>query len=458
MPRGIRTAKKLVIISGDDQQGTPGATLTKPFVVEVRDQSDKPLPGVQVTFAVSSGGGTLSATGVMTNSNGRAQSRLTLGPNTGTNSVTVFVTGIQEKRTFNSEGIQTPAKLAVISGDNQQGPPGAALAKPFAVEVRDQSDKPLPGVQVTFAVSSGGGTLSATSVTTDSNGRAESTFTLGPNLGTNTVTVSVTGIQVKQTFNAEGIRTAKMIVIISGDDQQGTPGAALTKPFVVEVRDQSDKPLPGVQVTFAVSSGGGVLSATSVTTASNGRAESTLTLGPNPGANIITVSVAGSQNSDTFNAEGIRIPETLEIISGGDQEGPHGVTLENPFIVEVRDQSGESLPGVQVTFSVTGGRGTLSATSVTTDSNGRAESTLRLGANPGANTVTVSVSGIQEKQTFTAQGIRIPETLEIISGGGQQDCPVRRLKTRLWCRCGITRTNPWLVFKSRSRLPLAAGR
>ena len=40
------------------------------------------------------------------------------------------------------------------------------------------------------------------------------------------------------------------LVIISGDDQQGTPGAALPNPLIVEVRDLDNNPLPDVQVTF----------------------------------------------------------------------------------------------------------------------------------------------------------------------------------------------------------------
>ena len=413
----------LEIFSGGDQEGLPGAALENPFVVEVRDRSDKPLPGVQVTFSVTSGGGTLSATSVTTNSNGRAENILTLGPNPGTNTVTVSVAGSQEKETFNAEGIRIPETLDIISGNDQEGLPGVALENPFVVEVRDQTDKPLPGVQVTFSVTSGGGTLSATSVTTNSNGRAENILTLGPNPGTNTVTVSVTGITHTETFNAEGIRIPKRLKIVSGKDQEGLPGAALENPFVVEVRDQTDKPLPGVQVTFSVTSGGGTLSATSVTTNSNGRAENILTLGPNPGTNTVTVSVAGSQEKETFNAEGIRIPETLDIVSGKDQEGLPGAALENPFVVEVRDQTDKPLPGVQVTFSVTSGGGTLSATSVTTNSNGRAENILTLGPNPGTNTVTVSVAGSQEKETFNAEGIRIPETLDIISGNDQEGLP-----------------------------------
>ena len=399
---GIRIPETLDIVSGNDQEGALGAALENPFVVEVRDPSGDPLPGVQVTFSVSSGGGTLSATSAMADVNGRAESTLTLGPNLGRNTVTVSVTGIQEQQTFTAEGIRIPLAFWIISGDKQQGLPGAALENPFAVEVRDGTDKPLPGVEVTFSVTRGGGTLSVTSVTTDGNGRAESILILGSNAGTNTVTVSVAGIQEKETFNAEGVRIPETLDIISGNDQEGAPGAALENPFVVEVRDQTDKPLPGVQVTFSVTSGGGTLSATSVTTNSNGRAESTLTLGPNPGRNTVTVSVTGIQEQQTFTAEGIRIPLAFWIISGDKQQGLLGEALANPFVVEVRDQSGDPLPGVQVAFSVSSGGGTLSATITTTDNNGRVKSTLTLGPNPGTNTVEVAATGIHRTQSVNA--------------------------------------------------------
>ena len=298
----INNPKTFEIISGDDQQDAPGTTLANPFVVEVRDQCNNPLPEVEVTFSVASGGGVLSGTSVMTDNNGRAESTLTLGPNLGANAVTVSVTRIQEQRTFNAEGIRIPKTLDIISGDGQQDAPGTALANPFVVEVRDQYDEPLPDVEAMFSVTSGGGTLSGTSAMTDVNGRAESTLTLGPNLGANSVTVSVTRMQEQQTFNAEGIRIPKAFEIISGDGQQDAPGTALANPFVVEVRDQYDEPLPDVEVTFSVASGGGVLSGTSVMTDNNGRAESTLTLGPDPGTNSVTVSVTGIQEEQTVTA------------------------------------------------------------------------------------------------------------------------------------------------------------
>ena len=192
----------LSIGSGGNQEGTTGKALANPFVVEVRDQYDAPMAGVTVSFAVSEGGGALSATTAMTDANGRAGSTLTLGSEPGTNSVKVSVEGLSQTEVFSAEASLPPpvtTVLSIVSGDNQEGLTGEALVNPFVIEVRDQYVAPMAGVTVTFAVSEGGGSLSSEMVMTDANGRAESILTLGPNLGRNTVTVSVTGIQAQQT-------------------------------------------------------------------------------------------------------------------------------------------------------------------------------------------------------------------------------------------------------------------
>ena len=94
-------------------------------------------------------------------------------------------------------------KLVKISGGNQQGAPGEELANPFVVAVQDQNGRLLAGVTVTFAVTAGGGTLSATTPTTDANGQAQTTLTLGSMIGTNSVEASVEGIDQTQVFSAE---------------------------------------------------------------------------------------------------------------------------------------------------------------------------------------------------------------------------------------------------------------
>ena len=96
--------------------------------------------------------------------------------------------------------------------------------------------------------------------------------------------------------------------IISGDGQQGAPGAALTRLLVVEVRDQYGNLLPDAAVTFTVTAGEGQLSGRftveHITTDADGRAELILTLGPQPGQNIVGVTLGGHELA-TFTAEGV---------------------------------------------------------------------------------------------------------------------------------------------------------
>ncbi len=92
---------------------------------------------------------------------------------------------------------KTLRALTKISGDNQHGLPNATLPVPFVVDVRDVNNgSPRQGVWVTFTVKTRGGTLSVKRAQTDSNGRVESTLTLGPNQGRYAVKVSAAGTTV----------------------------------------------------------------------------------------------------------------------------------------------------------------------------------------------------------------------------------------------------------------------
>ena len=95
-------------------------------------------------------------------------------------------------------------------------------------------------------------------------------------------------------------------------------------------------------------------------------------------------------------------------ISGDTQEAEAGETLANPLVVQVVDAHGKPMPGMIVTFDVSQDGGTLRTTTATTSSEGKAQTTLRLGATPGANTVTVTAIGILSSVTFTANGTRPP--------------------------------------------------
>ena len=216
-------------------------------------------------------------------------------------------------------------------------------------------------------------------------------------------------------FGAKGRTVPRTMLKVAGDQQQGPFNSALPNPFSVQVQDQDGNPLEGVEVTFAVTAGGGTLSATTATTDANGRAESTLTLGRQLGPNTVEVTVA-DLDPVVFSAVGQAVPQTLAKVSGDEQEGPVSGELAEPFVVSVLDQNGTALAGAAVTFAVKAGEGTLSATTATTDANGRASSILTLGSAPGANTVEAAVAGL-EPVTFTAAA----EATSDFDGDGKTD-------------------------------------
>ena len=215
--------------------------------------------------------------------------------------------------------------LSKISGDNQQGAPGEALANPFVVAVQDQNGNPLAGTTVTFAVTAGGGTLTATTPTTDANGQAQTTLTLGSMLGTNTVQASVEGIDQTQVFSAqdsllESVR--KIVVDVTGSD----PRAVRLYQFELQLQQgwnlihlpltvyAVDNQLLRIQTAadlyeliqptfmFIHSSSEGRFIGTNE--------ETDIELGPNQGIAVLTDAPA------TFTLVGTRLPEPFQFESG----------------------------------------------------------------------------------------------------------------------------------------------
>ncbi|MBC8123675.1 MAG: DUF4082 domain-containing protein [Gemmatimonadaceae bacterium] len=80
---------------------------------------------------------------------------------------------------------------------------------------------------------------------------------------------------------------------VSGDNQNGTVGTALSEPLVVRLTDSSDNPQAGVTISFAITAGDGSISNTSATTDANGQTSTVLTLGATAGVNGVSASAVG---------------------------------------------------------------------------------------------------------------------------------------------------------------------
>ena len=163
------TSETLQKLSGDNQRGSPNKRLPNPFVVAVRDIDNEPVAGVQVKFRVTGGGGYLSVTNPWTDSNGHAQTFLTLG-NSRINRVEASVSGVSERVIFS-----TDSQPQVLITQSQRPPmywvdTGAGTLQRL-VDAKVETLLPSVRNATSFAVDRTGGSLYWTEKISDRTGR-----------------------------------------------------------------------------------------------------------------------------------------------------------------------------------------------------------------------------------------------------------------------------------------------
>ncbi len=469
-------------ISGDNQTGVSGAVLANPFVIEVRAESLSVLERIVVTFTVTAGDGTLSVTHTTTDKNGRAKSTLTLGPNQGTNTVSVSAAGIEGPVTFNAV-----AEAAVdIPDANLRTSIETALHKSPGATITTSEMKTLTNLDASNAnISDLTGLEFATNLTELHLGAewveaertwktSNSVLNLSPLAGltnlkrldlrgnnianishlarltnltwlelwdnrisdlsplselTNLTELTLGGNSISNLSPLAGLPNLATLLLQSNSSSNLSPLAGLTNLTRLGLAGNgiSDlSPLAGLTnlATLGLHGNGisdlsplaGLTNLTKVVLRYN-RISDLSSLVANMGlGNGGTVKVQGNplsyqsihthipalQNRGVTVEFDNRAHSALLKISGDNQNGASLVRLSQPFVVEAQDANGSALVGVSVRFAVTAGGGTLSTTITRTDPNGRAQSTLILGPNLGTNTVSVSATGIEGPATFYA--------------------------------------------------------
>jgi Domain of unknown function (DUF4082)/Bacterial Ig-like domain (group 1) len=370
---------------------------------------------------------------------------------------------------FQALAVPTIAKAA---GDGQTAPAGSVLPTPLTVTVADANGAPIVGTTVTFAVTAGGGTLSATALATDVSGQAVTTLTLGATAGANTVHATAAGVpgsvdfaeagtaasvsgetlfvsQVPTLANVSdgvpyelgmkfqvaragtigairywkapsdtGVHTGRLwavngpsgtqiaSVVFSSESASGWQQQSLPNPVAVQ---------PGTTYVVSVNSAGYFVDtpgglATSIV---NGDLSS-VGDGRNGVFGATGSYPSGSYNNSNYFRDVVYAAApvtTLAKISGDGQTGSAGSPLSAPFTVAVVAADGTPVAGALVTFSVAAGGGTLSVTGAATDATGRASSLLTLGTAGGTNSVHVTATGIANAVDFTAIAAAVGESL-----------------------------------------------
>ena len=354
-----RTPTTLLKISGTEQQAVVNTTLSHPFVVEVRDQHNRAFSGVPVTFSVTAGGGKLSATRATTDENGRAQVSLTLGQTAGTTTVSVSALEISQPVRFTATALLLSSLVTV---------PDAALRTKIATTL----GKP-PSGSLTV-----GDMLRLTALTANNANIRELT---GLHHASNLTTLSLDNNNLSDVSSLAGLPKLK---ILSLDDNNLSDVSSLGELTQLITLSLDNNSLSNVAPLAALTQ------------------LKTLHLRGNPlSYPSLRTPIPAIQASGVVVMVDPRIPTRLLNVSG--TYGVAGTAI--PLVVAVQDQHNRTFSGVPVTFAVTVGGGKLSATTATTDIIGRARTTLTLGGTPGKNTVRVSAAEVPQPVRFTITAI-----------------------------------------------------
>lgn len=300
---------------------------------------------------------------------------------------------------------QVPTKLVPPTTATLAGVVGSKVATIPTVTVADQKGRGIANVWVHWHVASGGGRVTNDSSQTNAGGVATSgDWTLGTQSGSQTLTATASSLPVT-TFTAIAAPGPIQSLLQWSPLQTGTVNTVLPTPPSVRAVDGFGNAVAGVVITFTVTKGGGVLSGAQQTTNADGIATATAwQLGTIAGDQtlIAVATAAGVSAIVTARATGGAAFDM--IASGGDlQTAASGKRLCTPPSVKVRDQYGNAVARVPVTFTPANNSGTVTQATTLSDTTGNAAvGSWTLGSLASQTLLATSASLPGRQVVFTA--------------------------------------------------------
>jgi hypothetical protein len=391
----------LTLLAGDGQTGFAGDSLKRAVQVVLKNSGGSPVPSVVVTWTVLTGGGALRAATSKTGATGISTNRWLLGA-AGPQTIRASIVGVGEVDFSATSVDPTTATITIQAGDAQAAPAGDTLPRVVSVVVKDASNNVVPGVGISWAVLSGGGSVPAAVTYTSPTGIAASRWVLGSTAGPQTLQAGIPG-GASVTFTAAAAPTTGMSVTKLTDNLYGIAGDSLGLGGWVQVLDSLGAPTAAT-VNWAAQDGGAVRFARSTTNAA-GRASSRWLLGPGVGTQHLTASVDGGPTV-TFSTTALPVDSVVLTLNGDGQRAEGGTALS--VSVDVTDGHANPVSGYVAYAPLTGGSPTAAGRVVTFSqvpgavNPGRAPMTWTLGSARGYQTFQASVASGQKTATFTA--------------------------------------------------------
>jgi hypothetical protein len=199
LPTSSGEGVDLSILGGNGQTGTVGQELPEPLVVGV-ELGGAPVEGHRIAFVVAGdpAAGRLDPDTAVSGPDGRAIARWVLGSETGPHEVearlVVSEPAPPPTAVFEASAVAgEPDTVRVVGPVSQPGRMGQPTPEDPALLVVDRFGNPVGGAEVSWDVTTGGGSVSSPRTATGTDGRATVTWTLGLSVGVQKLTARVEG-------------------------------------------------------------------------------------------------------------------------------------------------------------------------------------------------------------------------------------------------------------------------
>jgi uncharacterized protein (TIGR03437 family) len=193
------------------------------------------------------------------------------------------------------------------------------------------------------------------------------------------------------------------LLILSGNNQSGAPGATLPVPLSARVVDASGNPVPNVTVIWQPVNQSVSLSSVVATSDANGMVSAIGTLGALAGPAQVQLRVATASVQTVFTLQATLTLTGVVVAAGNNQQAALGSNFAQPLTAQLVALGGQA-PGIQVQFTSAGAAVFLSNGGVAvTDVNGRAAVSVQAGSTPGVAVVTASAGNFSTSFMLTIQ-------------------------------------------------------
>src|SRR6267143_76326 len=237
-----------------------------------------------------------------------------------------------------------------------------------------------------------------------------------------TQTVANGKVYVGTRNSLEAYRLFHVVTITGGNAQTATVATALPASIKVNAANPyNGQPDVGATVNFSDGGKGGSFNPASAVTDANGNASTIYTVPQKTGTYTLTISGSGFGNVTTTATATPGAATRIIAYGGARQTAAAGSSLANAIVAQAQDIYRNGVPGVTINFTANKGA-VPNPSSVVTDANGLARTTLQLPTTVSTVTVTASSAGLKN-MNFLEYSVAGPAANIAITGGNNQVAP-----------------------------------